>query len=54
MKLFGLHLRKDGCWREVPQVPWDGAIYPIGYKPPTVLRLLFEWPWQKKDPLLRK
>lgn len=55
MKLFGYHLRRDGCWKEVAQ-DWSVDDYGrrVGPKPRcTVLRLLFEWPWQKKDPLLK-
>jgi hypothetical protein len=50
MKLFGYHLRKDGCWREVPQM--DKRLF-SGRNGLKVLQLLFEWPWQKKDPRLK-
>lgn len=60
MKLGPYHLRKDGCWREVPQDQSPKLPDDIAWRldlmkkrsPVTVLQLLFEWPWQKKDPML--
>lgn len=60
LKLGPYHLRKDGCWREVPQDQSPKLPDDIAWRldlmkkrsPVTVLQLLFEWPWQKKDPML--
>jgi len=58
MKIGPYHLRRDGCWKEVPQLVGTGKpgeVIPLSDpRVRCVLRLLFEWPWQKKDPMLRR